>query len=78
MYNGETVYEGATACSWDLPIGTRFLILGDPSGRTYVCKDRGLLSNTWVDVYFRNPKDGWRWQNSVGRIGSIKIVSVGR
>ncbi len=33
MYNGGQVYEGAAACSWNLPIGTRFFIHGDPTGR---------------------------------------------
>ena len=28
MYNGEQVYEGAAACSWNLPIGTTFSIAG--------------------------------------------------
>ncbi|HEX5369067.1 MAG TPA: hypothetical protein VFY10_06585 [Dehalococcoidia bacterium] len=76
MFDGENVYEGATACSWNLPIGTRFYILGDPSGRAYVCKDRGMLSDTWIDVFFHNPEDGWVWQHSVGRSGTIKVISI--
>ena len=50
MYNGEPVYEGAAACSWDLPIGTQFTIPGDPTGRVYICKDRGILPDTHVDI----------------------------
>jgi hypothetical protein len=76
MYNGEPVYEGAAACSWDLPLGTRFVIEGDPTHRTYVCADRGYLSDTWVDIFFHNPADGWVWQQAVGRYSSILIISV--
>jgi hypothetical protein len=76
MYNGEKVYEGAAACSWNLPIGTRFYIVGDPTGRLYVCKDRGMLTNTWIDVFFYAPADGYRWQAAVGRYGTIEIVST--
>jgi hypothetical protein len=76
MANGEIVYEGAVACSYDLPLGTQLRIFGDPTSRVYVCKDRGLLSNTWVDVFFHDPADGWAWQAAVGRYGTIEIVSV--
>jgi hypothetical protein len=74
MYGGEPVYEGAAACSWDLPLGTAFYIEGDPTERIYVCKDRGLLQNTWVDIFWNNPADGYYWQSFVGRIGTINIV----
>ena len=76
MKSGEKVYEGAAACSWNLPEGTRFRIAGDPSKRTYVCEDRGMLENTWVDVFFYDPKDGWEWQKAVGRIGTIEIIKL--
>lgn len=76
MYNGETVYEGAAACSWDLPLGTRFAIDNDPTRRIYVCADRGLLPDTWVDIYFYSPHDGWDWQRSVGRHATLHILSV--
>jgi hypothetical protein len=76
MYNGEQVYEGAAACSWNLPIGTAFYIIGDPTGRVYICKDRGLLDDTWVDIFWNNPVDGYYWQSSVGRYGSIVLVSL--
>ena len=74
MYNGEPVYEGAAACSWDLAIGTQFFIPGDPTGRLYVCKDRGLLPDTHVDIFWHHPDDGWRWQAVVGSLGTIDIV----
>ncbi|HEY7467269.1 MAG TPA: hypothetical protein VIB47_11320 [Dehalococcoidia bacterium] len=76
MKYGEEVYEGAAACSWDLPAGTRFRILGDPTKRTYVCEDRGELEDTWVDIFFNDPDDGWDWQEAVGRYGTIEIVSL--
>jgi hypothetical protein len=76
MYNGRKVYQGAAACSWDLSIGTRFVIDGDPTQRAYVCEDRGLLSDTWVDVFWHDPRDGYLWQAAVGRRGTIEIVEV--
>jgi hypothetical protein len=76
MYNGRKVYQGAAACSWNLPIGTRFKIVGDPTKRTYVCEDRGLLANTWVDVFWNEPRDGWIWQSLVGRYASIEVISL--
>jgi hypothetical protein len=75
MYNGVTVYEGAVACSWNLDIGTKLRIVGDPTDRVYSCDDRGLLSDTWVDVFFFDPDNGWPWQASVGRCASIEIVA---
>jgi hypothetical protein len=76
MKSGTKVYEGAAACSWNLPEGTRFRILGDPTKRTYVCEDRGELQDTWVDIFFNDPEDGWDWQEAVGRYGTIEIVSL--
>jgi hypothetical protein len=76
MYNGRKVYEGAAACSWDLPIGTRFVIVGDPTHRIYTCEDRGLLANTWVDIFWYYPNQGHSWQSIVGRYGTIEIVSM--
>ena len=75
MYNGEPVYEGAAACSWDLAIGTTFTIPGDPTGRIYVCKDRGLLPDTHVDIFWHHPDDGWRWQAAVGSQGTIELIA---
>jgi hypothetical protein len=76
MYNGRKVYQGAAACSWDMSLGTRFVIEGDPTKRTYVCEDRGLLEDTWVDVFWNDPRDGELWQSAVGRQGVIQIVAV--
>ncbi|OGO50211.1 MAG: hypothetical protein A2148_04235 [Chloroflexi bacterium RBG_16_68_14] len=74
MANGQQVFEGAAACSPDLPFGTRFVINSDPSGRTFVCLDRGALTPTWVDVWFYNAADGWVWQSGVGTYSDITIV----
>ncbi|HEY7270468.1 MAG TPA: hypothetical protein VH951_11630 [Dehalococcoidia bacterium] len=78
MSNGQKVYEGAAACSYNLAIGTMFTIAGDPTGRVYVCKDRGLLPNTHVDIFWNDPADGWRWQRAVGSRGTIEIVELPR
>jgi hypothetical protein len=75
MYNGTQVFEGAAACSWDLPLATRFVIVGDPTQRLYVCEDRGLLADTWIDIFFYDPADGWAWQAAVGRYVTILIVN---
>jgi len=75
MANGEDVYEGAAACSYDLPFGTRFTIPGDPTQRVYVCKDRGLLSDTHVDIFWYNPDDGWLWQSAVGSTAEIDVLA---
>ncbi|HLF76547.1 MAG TPA: hypothetical protein VJB57_03575 [Dehalococcoidia bacterium] len=76
MYNGRKVYQGAAACSWDLSLGTRFVIEGDPTRRVYVCEDRGLLPDTWVDIFWNDPRDGLLWQSAVGRHGTVAIVEV--
>jgi hypothetical protein len=74
MYNGSMVYEGAAACSWDLPLGTRFYIPGDPTNRIYVCEDRGRLEDTWVDIFWHHPSDGRKWQHEVGRYAPIILI----
>lgn len=76
MYNGQRVHQGAAACSFDLPIGTSFTIAGDPTNRVYRCEDRGVLTATWVDIYWYDPADGWAWQRQVGRYGTIQIVDL--
>ncbi|HEY4686541.1 MAG TPA: hypothetical protein VII57_10905 [Dehalococcoidia bacterium] len=78
MASGRRVYEGAAACSWDMAAGTKFVIQGDPTGRVYTCEDRGLLTNTWVDIFWRDPANGWRWQAAVGSQGSIDILETPR
>jgi hypothetical protein len=66
MSSGGWPFEGAAACSSNLPFGTKLTIDGDPTGRTYECLDRGNLSATWIDVFFQNTSDGMAWQSSLG------------
>jgi len=74
MYTGQPPFEGAAACSADLPFGTRFVINNDPTGRVFVCLDRGALAPTWVDIWFYDAADGWAWQSYVGTSSDITIV----
>jgi hypothetical protein len=76
MSSGVRVFEGAAACSADLPFGTKLRIIGDPTGRIYECLDRGALKSTWVDVFFNNTSEGIRWQSLLGgTIAQIEIVN---
>lgn len=75
MYNGQQVYAGAAACSWNLPLGTRFFLNADPARTVYTCLDRGALSASWVDIWFYDSADGWAWQTMIGSTSSaITIV----
>jgi hypothetical protein len=76
MASGLQVFEGAAACSADLPFGTKIRIHGDPTGRVYECLDRGALASTWVDVFFYNTSDGIAWQSLLGgTVTDIEIVN---
>lgn len=76
MASGGAPFEGAAACSYDLPFGTRVRIIGDPTGRIYECLDRGALAATWVDVFFYNTSDGIAWQSTLGgTVADIEIVN---
>jgi hypothetical protein len=76
MASGGAAFEGAAACSYNLPFGTRLTIAGDPTGRVYECLDRGALANTWVDVYFQDTRDGMAWQSALGgTVADITIVN---
>ena len=76
MASGVGVFEGAAACSADLPFGTRVRISGDPTGRVYECLDRGHLATTWVDVFFYDTRDGIAWQSLLGgTLTNIEIVN---
>jgi hypothetical protein len=72
--SGMPVSAGSAACSSNLPFGTRFRIEGDPTGRVFLCNDRGALSSTWVDVWFYSVAEGHAWQSAVGNRGTIIIV----
>jgi hypothetical protein len=76
MATGITVFEGAAACSADLPFGTKIMITGDPTGRVYECLDRGALASTWIDVFFYDTQDGIAWQSLLGgTVSNIEIVN---
>ena len=76
MATGIPVFEGAAACSPDLPFGTKLRIIGDPTGRVYECLDRGALGATWVDVFFNNTSEGIRWAGLLGGTrADIEIVN---
>ena len=74
MANGQQVFAGAAACSYNLSFGTRFQIANDPTGRTYVCLDRGVPTATWVDIWFYDIADGWAWQTALGNTRSDIII----
>lgn len=70
MSSGVGVYEGAAACGYGLPLGTRFSIVGE--GRVYVCEDRGLGPYDWIDIFFWDYDSGRAWRNNFGQ--SVEIV----
>ncbi|MDZ4277669.1 MAG: hypothetical protein U1B78_00865 [Dehalococcoidia bacterium] len=73
--SGQQVFAGAAACSFDLPLGTRFVIANDPTGRVFVCVDRGALAPTWVDVWFYSADEGYAWLSSVGSYSEIILLN---
>ncbi len=76
MASGGSVFEGAAACSNNLPFGTKLKIAGDPTGRVYECLDRGSLAPTWINVYFEDTTDGMAWQSALGTTtADIEIVN---
>ena len=72
MSSGNTVYEGAAACGPAYALGERVSIVGDPTGRVYVCEDRGWLAPTHVDVFWYREEDGWAWITQVGRWAEVR------
>jgi hypothetical protein len=76
MSAGATVFEGAAACSGDMPFGTKFTMAGDPTGRVYECLDRGNLAAPWVDIFFYDTADGFAWASQLGSThANITIVN---
>jgi hypothetical protein len=74
MYNGQQVFPGAAACSWNLPLGTRFFLNADPARSVYTCLDRGVLAASWVDIWFYDSADGWAWQSMIG--GTYSDITI--
>ena len=76
MSSGIRVFEGAAACSNDMPFGTKFTIEGDPTGRTYECLDRGVLPTPWVDIFFNDTEAGIAWAGQLGSTrANIRVVN---
>ena len=74
MANGETVHEGAAACSRE-NFGQRFRIIGDPLDRTYTCKDTGgAVHGEHRDIWFENSDDGFNWSQQVGDFAQVEIL----
>lgn len=55
MANGEWPYEGAAACSYDIPLGTWVYL---PDGMPLQCLDRGNLEITHIDAYAESYSEG--------------------
>lgn len=72
MSSGNKVYEGAAACGSAYALGDRVSIVGDPTGRVYVCEDRGRLAPTQVDVFWHRQEDGRAWTTQVGRRAEVR------
>lgn len=72
MSSGKAVYEGAAACGSAYTLGDRVSIVGDPTGRVYVCEDRGRLAPTQVDVFWHREEDGRAWIAQVGRWADVR------
>jgi hypothetical protein len=74
MRNGKVVHDGAAACDVRY-LGQRFIIEGDPTGRTYECTDTGGgIADQHRDIWFLGNADGWAWQAVVGRTAVIQIL----
>jgi hypothetical protein len=74
MRNGDVVHPGAAACDVAY-LGQRFIIEGDPTGRTYVCADTGGgVHRQHRDIWFLSNSEGWAWQAAVGRTAVIDIL----
>lgn len=74
MRDGTAVYPGAAACEYQY-LGQRFVIEGDPTGRTYVCADTGSgIHGQHRDIWFMSSGEGWAWQQVVGRSAVIRIL----
>ena len=74
MATGQQCFNGAAACSYNMPFGTRFIVNRDPTGRVFTCLDRGLLGPSWVDIWFYDPADGWAWQRLIG--GTYSDITI--
>ena len=74
MANGRIVHPGAAACGYAFELGRRFRIMGDPTGRTYLCEDRGLGPYVWVEPWFQTAAEGWAWLKKVGTQAVVEVL----
>lgn len=75
MANGQTVHDGAAACSPD-KLGQRFTIEGDPTARIYTCEDTGgAVLNDHRDIWFMHSDVGYAWWAQVGARADIVVLA---
>ena len=75
MANGERVHAGAASCA-SAYMGQRFLIVGDPLNRVYICKDTGGgVTRSHRDIWFANADEGGDWWRLVGRTAEILVLT---
>ena len=74
MAGGEVVHAGAASCAAGF-MGQRFRILGDPTDRTYTCKDTGgSVLGQHRDIWFANSDAAYAWFLAVGPTALIEIL----
>lgn len=72
--DGSAVRSGMAACDVTY-LGQRFRIVGDPTGRAYVCADTGsAVRGLHRDIWFKDNRSGWGWQNQVGTTATIEVL----
>ena len=75
MRDGTIVYPGAAACDYAY-LGQTFRVVGDPSDTVYRCADTGsAVHGLHRDIWFNNSDEGWAWQEEVGSVATIEILS---
>jgi hypothetical protein len=78
MFNGETVHQGAAACSDWMPIGTQLRL---PDGFVVTCKDRGLGDRYWkgwIDIWAPTRAWGVRYvEADYGLYAWVEVVRWG-
>ena len=73
MASGAPVYAGAAACGYAWPLGTKFMIQGDPI--VYTCEDRGWGADLWVDVWFYDYASGRAWRNHLPKYVIVRLLN---
>ena len=55
-------------------LGQQFRIVGDPTGRTYTCEDRGWGGWWWVDIWFLTLEEGRAWRGNFGQPVTLELL----